>query len=275
MNRNDSRMTRPPHDNVMVSMLTAYIVFARCAVTLPILLLPALRCWLGRLDAATDRCADPGRELGVARAGYRGVWMLSFISIFLAALSYLFLDVRTALAARAFADRHHDLAQFMADLAHGNVVFTLAGLALLWAFLRHHQRLAYYAILALASIAAAGLFVNVLKFIFGRYRPKALIENHFTGFMWLQHDYLYESFPSGHAANAFALATALCLAWPRLTPLWIILGAVAAAGRIISVSHYPSDVLVGGLLAVLVTLLLHRLLKVRLPRLVPWLRDPA
>ena len=58
------------------------------------------------------------------------------------------------------------------------------------------------------------------------------------------HDY---SFPSGHTASAFALATSLCIKYPK----WYVIAPSALWACSVGVSrmnegvHYPSDVLAG------------------------------
>lgn len=54
------------------------------------------------------------------------------------------------------------------------------------------------------------------------------------------------SFPSGHAASAFAFATGVTLEKPTLAPVVFPLAGAVAYSRIYTGVHYPSDVLVGG-----------------------------
>ena len=58
------------------------------------------------------------------------------------------------------------------------------------------------------------------------------------------------SFPSGHATVAFACATVLALAVPRLRRWLYSLAALIAFSRVYVGVHYPGDVLVGALLGV-------------------------
>ncbi|HWN21789.1 MAG TPA: phosphatase PAP2 family protein [Gaiellaceae bacterium] len=58
------------------------------------------------------------------------------------------------------------------------------------------------------------------------------------------------SFPSGHATVAFACATVLALAVPRLAPPLFALAALVAWSRVYVGVHYPLDVLAGALLGV-------------------------
>lgn len=53
------------------------------------------------------------------------------------------------------------------------------------------------------------------------------------------------SFPSGHAASAFAFATGASLEEPRLRPVLFPLAAAVATSRVYTGVHYPGDVLVG------------------------------
>ena len=64
-------------------------------------------------------------------------------------------------------------------------------------------------------------------------------------------------FPSGHSAVAWGAAIALSRSWPRLTPLWLILAAGCAAGRIQARGHHASDVLASLFLALLISHLLY------------------
>jgi undecaprenyl-diphosphatase len=62
------------------------------------------------------------------------------------------------------------------------------------------------------------------------------------------------SFPSGHAATAAAAACALLIVAPTFAPAWIAMALVMAASRVYVGAHYPSDVLAGAGLGVLVGL---------------------
>lgn len=104
-----------------------------------------------------------------------------------------------------------------------------------------------------AAVAASGLAVDLLKVVFGRARPKLFFASGSYDFTWLGLGANYWSFPSGHAATAAAIMTALWCLWPRHLLFYVALAAIVAASRVVMGAHYPSDVVMGALVAVLLT----------------------
>jgi undecaprenyl-diphosphatase len=78
------------------------------------------------------------------------------------------------------------------------------------------------------------------------------------------------SFPSGHAATAFAAATAIAVVSPRMRPYALGLAAAIALSRVYLRVHFPLDVLAGGIigaaLGVLAALVAMRLARLSSPR---------
>jgi undecaprenyl-diphosphatase len=58
------------------------------------------------------------------------------------------------------------------------------------------------------------------------------------------------SFPSGHAAAAFAVAVPIAATWPWLAPAVLALAALVAFSRVSLRVHHPGDVLAGAALGV-------------------------
>jgi undecaprenyl-diphosphatase len=108
------------------------------------------------------------------------------------------------------------------------------------------------------AIAVPGVFVNIVKHIFGRARPMvggSLDPYLFDPFSWPA---AYASLPSGHAATAFSALVAFGILWPRArTALWIY-AVLIAVSRMVVTAHYPSDVLAGALVGVVGALLVRR-----------------
>jgi undecaprenyl-diphosphatase len=87
--------------------------------------------------------------------------------------------------------------------------------------------------------------------------PRPLVHTPHTG-----------AFPSGHSASAFACATVIAWASPRLAVPAFVLAALVAWSRVYVGVHWPLDVLGGAVLGVLVAKALLRLVADR-PRLRP------
>jgi undecaprenyl-diphosphatase len=106
------------------------------------------------------------------------------------------------------------------------------------------RRLPLAFVSAAAATLSTSLVVGALKDVFDRSRPPeadpglgslvAIPEN--------------DSFPSGHAATAFAAATAIGILSPRMRPYALALALGVALSRVYLRVHFPLDVLAGALL---------------------------
>ena len=104
----------------------------------------------------------------------------------------------------------------------------------------------------LLAVVAAGLSADLLSLalrqLIGRDRP-FLVDPEPRP---LVHPPTSGSFPSGHASAAFACATVIAWASPRLAVPVYVLAALVASSRVYVGVHYPLDVLGGALLGTLV-----------------------
>lgn len=99
-----------------------------------------------------------------------------------------------------------------------------------------------------AEFWAAGVVTPILKRAFGRARPSQG-EGARSFHRWTNSAH-FESFPSGHATNAFAFATAIAGHydnWVVPTIVYSIASGVAVS-RVNDRAHFPSDVLAGALI---------------------------
>jgi len=96
-----------------------------------------------------------------------------------------------------------------------------------------------------SSVLAAGVVTPVIKRVAGRARPNDELGKHH--FEPLSH---YESFPSGHSTNAWAVATAIAEhSDNRAVPiLCYTLATSVSLARVNSNVHFPSDVVAGALI---------------------------
>jgi membrane-associated phospholipid phosphatase len=138
----------------------------------------------------------------------------------------------------------------------GSTYATLGGAAGLY-FLglgTHNEHLAETGRLGAEAVIDSVLVVEALKLATNRERPN---EGNGQGGFWPHGTRSYEldgSFPSGHAAESFALARVIASEY-RSKPVQVAAYAVAlaiSASRVTARQHFPSDVLVGGTLGYLI-----------------------
>jgi undecaprenyl-diphosphatase len=98
---------------------------------------------------------------------------------------------------------------------------------------------------AVAAVVAEGL-TGLLKLITERARPP-LADPQIEALVSVPESH---SFPSGHAATAFAAATVVAVLYPRLRAPLLALAVMVALSRVYLGVHFWSDILVGSLLGV-------------------------
>lgn len=187
--------------------------------------------------------------------GLKWTGPLFIFSSILAVISYFFID--------------HDLTRW-ADQTVGtstNLFFQIvtrlglsewylvpsAVLLIVYKLITKKPELAWTSAMVFCAVGGTGLVVNLLKFIFGRYRPPMLLNDGIYGFEFFELGYLQNSFPSGHSATAGSLIVLGCLFIPKAKPLWIALGILIASSRMFLCVHYLSDVIIGLTVGILFT----------------------
>src|SRR3989304_1825222 len=98
------------------------------------------------------------------------------------------------------------------------------------------------------AVAAAGIFSQVIKHIIGRPRPKIMDTLGFTLGPSLVPG--FDSFPSGHAASAFAFASTLTSFYPWMRYPLYAYAVLVSISRVYVGAHFPSDVFAGVILGV-------------------------
>jgi undecaprenyl-diphosphatase len=127
---------------------------------------------------------------------------------------------------------------------------------------------------ALASAGLALLLNQAIGHLWDRPRPYAAHPHSLVLFTTPSHD---PSFPSDHAAAAFAIAVAVFFFSRRLGALFLVFAAAIALSRVLLAMHYPTDVLAGaltGTLAAVVVCTLGRQVVYRATALVARVTDP-
>jgi membrane-associated phospholipid phosphatase len=100
----------------------------------------------------------------------------------------------------------------------------------------------------LLGVGLPSLVSTLAKRLIGRARPSHFDSVGSLSFRWNIDDWTYQSFPSGHATTAFALAAVLGFLAPRWFFAALAVAAAIALSRVTLGVHYPSDVLAGVLL---------------------------
>ena len=123
------------------------------------------------------------------------------------------------------------------------------------------SRLRTAAWLGVLAFACAGLLEFAVKHLVGRPRPDADLDVFTILGPTLVPD--ADSFPSGHATSAFAVARVFAAYFPWLTwPLYLVAAGIAA-GRVYLERHYVSDIVIGASIGLIVA---SRLLRVAMTR---------
>jgi len=131
-----------------------------------------------------------------------------------------------------------------------------AGTALLGGIVRHDEHLRETGMLAMTAMIDTQLLNTFVKFAADRARPGDTVGAAHSGTFWPNggHSSSFDSFPSGHTANAFAVAHVIADEYPgwKVKLAVYSLAAATAFERVQARQHFPSDVLVGGALGYLV-----------------------
>jgi len=138
--------------------------------------------------------------------------------------------------------------------------YAIPVLILLYGWLKKNRDLQWKALVLATSALVAALLSTSIKLLVHRQRLFLTDTNIFKYGEGGSY-----SFPSGHTTEAFAMATAVSLAFPRwyvVVPAYALACAVAFSRMYLGV-HYPSDVLAGIVLGTGTSLVFHLMAKHR------------
>ncbi len=132
----------------------------------------------------------------------------------------------------------------------------LSALAFIWFRLADRKPLfSNMALFVFTCVASAGIANDILKFLVGRSRPNLLLQGNIYELHFFSFGYGYNSFPSGHANTAAALALALCIVSGKCRPVYIVPALAVMLSRVVIGAHFISDVVFGSYLALVMVLL--------------------
>ena len=136
---------------------------------------------------------------------------------------------------------------FIGDTAPGAALIGTGYLIGRWS---HNDRLAEASSLSAEALLTAGLWSSALKAVTARTRPAGGSRGKFFNYNHGPGETV-GSFPSGHATGAFTVATVFAQVYKdHRWVSWVAYGTAGLIGasRVALARHFPSDVVVGGLL---------------------------
>ncbi|MBI1373046.1 MAG: phosphatase PAP2 family protein [Phycisphaera sp.] len=179
-----------------------------------------------------------------------------------ATVSGVVFDRRLSLWVSRLPDSYREFGAIVTQVGDANLWLIGAGVLTAGAIALRMRTLALRAGWVLASVGVAGIAANVLKWVFGRWRPGAMLDpDKFDGakygFDWFETGFHRTGFPSGHATTIFAVFGVLWLIWPRAWWVWLPVATALALTRVLVNAHYLSDVMAGAWLGFATALLLR------------------
>lgn len=105
----------------------------------------------------------------------------------------------------------------------------------------------------LAFLLTRGFFIAIINLIYERSRPYQRydfepITSNFFSFK----THMRNSFPSRHTATYFTVATTFIIFYPGLGACLMFVGLMAGGARVVMGYHWPSDIVVGAILGIIV-----------------------
>ncbi|MBI3611295.1 MAG: phosphatase PAP2 family protein [Nitrospirae bacterium] len=151
----------------------------------------------------------------------------------------------------------YNLMRHLTWLGEGWVLLVVAAVLFGVGLWRREQKLKSAGGSSLVALVTAGLTVQIIKHLAGRPRP-GLVD---VGVVRWGPSFKsgHNSFPSGHAISAFAMAAVLSSYYPAGRWIWYSTAVLVAFSRVYIDAHFTSDVLAGAVLGMLIGLWASRL----------------
>ena len=109
-----------------------------------------------------------------------------------------------------------------------------------------------FGIYFLVHLLSVSITTQIIKFIVGRPRPNHTNLNEGFEFMHFSFNAIFHSFPSGHTSTIVCVCLIACSVLPSLKLLFYLFGSIIALSRVINGAHFFTDILSGGLLAIVI-----------------------
>ncbi len=133
---------------------------------------------------------------------------------------------------------------FITHLGDAGLIWIIIGV-----FLTLNKSTRKHGVIMLTSLAIGSIIGNgLLKNIFERQRP--FVELSLQPFIVAPSGF---SFPSGHSLSSFASATCIFFTNKKWGIFSYIVAFLIALSRVLLIVHYPSDVIIGSLLGIIIS----------------------
>jgi membrane-associated phospholipid phosphatase len=129
-----------------------------------------------------------------------------------------------------------------------------------------HNGLAEVGSSLIIGFCSAGLAAQILKHLIGKARPRLTDDPLFIG-PTLKSG--FDSFPSGHTMVIFCFSSILSRYFPRYKVLFYSFAVIVGFERAEDLSHFPSDIIAGAVLGILIGKTLIRLIDARNGKTLP------
>lgn len=127
------------------------------------------------------------------------------------------------------------------------------------------EKIKFFIFAAISIFLSRAIITEIIRYFY--YHPRPFVNDAVHQLIFHETS---SSFPSGHAAFFFALATAIYLNRRRTSVLWPILfflGAVSISlARVIAGIHWPADIIVGAIVGIASSCAIFLILKRRLQK---------
>jgi membrane-associated phospholipid phosphatase len=218
------------------------------------------------MTARAQQTKNNGHQQISAKNSKRLILISFPLVVLFCIIGYFFLDLVIAKYC-ALTFTHSNIRSTLKDISKlGLATFYLIFAAvcfLIFRFVKKRKMWANRALFVFLSISSSGILVLIIKFIFGRYRPKMFLQQQLYGFNFFQLKGKLTSFPSGHASTIVALMLALYFINPKYRAIYFVVALVIVISRVLVCHHYLTDAVFGAYLAVVTTVCLKDIMEKR------------
>lgn len=183
--------------------------------------------------------------------------LTSLAIMILAGFSYLYTDLPVAIYFQHLkGDALYNF--FHAITILGQIEYYLIPALLIYLFYKKRDSVvATKAMFVFVSLSISGIIVLFIKVLGGRFRPEMYFKEDAFGFDFFHLAHTMTSFPSGHAVTAMGAAAAFSLLFSKYRLYFYLFGISIMISRVVIVRHYPSDIMIGGLIGVLTSYIVY------------------